>query len=237
MDEFQRSIRSPSRSVGISNVLLYLSAGRTTPKDIAETMGVKPPTVIEYLHKLRKLGVVRLSKKIGKHQHYEINWGKFCKFFLSQGDPSLFMPPALYVILGSRRRPLVEKKFSELCKNKLFHELVSRYLREIVNRHEALLSSLGKEKSKRRKLNYSLSEVFMKFENALLYVELPEKAENSELQQLLDCLREWKELLLFKVDPLTSAAVWALRESAGAFPITKKPALFEFPKREPEEKE
>jgi hypothetical protein len=50
-----------------------------TPTSIAKALHVEPPAVIDQLHKLRKIRVVRLGQKTGKEQHYVIDWEKLAE--------------------------------------------------------------------------------------------------------------------------------------------------------------
>jgi DNA-binding transcriptional ArsR family regulator len=60
-----------------SQVLLQLMEDVDTPTDIAKKLRIKPPSVMEQLGRLRRIGIVRPAEKTGKHQHYAINWDAF----------------------------------------------------------------------------------------------------------------------------------------------------------------
>ena len=55
-------------------VVLLVANGVDNPRSIADALGVKPPTVIYQLRRLRKVKFVKLGAKEGKMQHYEVNW-------------------------------------------------------------------------------------------------------------------------------------------------------------------
>ncbi len=59
-----------------SQVLFQIMLGVDTPTRIAKKLQIEPPAVIDQLHKLRKVLVVRLGEKTGKEQHYGIDWDK-----------------------------------------------------------------------------------------------------------------------------------------------------------------
>ena len=59
-----------------SEVLFQIILGVDTPTRIAKRLHIEPPAVIDQLHKLRKVLVVRLGEKTGKEQHYAIDWDK-----------------------------------------------------------------------------------------------------------------------------------------------------------------
>jgi len=66
----------PLSNVGTSRVLFLLVLGVKTPKALAEKLGVRPPSIIDQLHRLKKVRLARLGKKVGKEQHYEIDWNR-----------------------------------------------------------------------------------------------------------------------------------------------------------------
>ena len=47
-----------------------------TPKQLASTLGIKSPAVIEQLDRLRRIKVVTHGQKTGKEQHYKIDWDR-----------------------------------------------------------------------------------------------------------------------------------------------------------------
>lgn len=69
----------PLASVGCSEVFFQLLLGRKTPKEISERLRTSPPTVVEHLRRLQGLGVVRLGRKEGKFQPYEVDWEGFAR--------------------------------------------------------------------------------------------------------------------------------------------------------------
>jgi predicted transcriptional regulator len=74
----------PLTNPGTSRVLFQLILGVTNPKEIADKLGVLSPTVIQQLHRLRNIGIVRLGEKRGKDQHYEIVSDRLSEIFLSK---------------------------------------------------------------------------------------------------------------------------------------------------------
>jgi|GEM_PF-3720551 len=63
-------------------VLLLIVNGVDNPKSIGEGLGVKPPSVIYQLQRLKRIGLVALGEKEGKIQHYKINWDGLERTFL-----------------------------------------------------------------------------------------------------------------------------------------------------------
>lgn len=53
--------------------------GVDTPTELAETLKIKPPTVMEQLGRLRRIRVVRPGEKTGREQHYVIDWHKLAE--------------------------------------------------------------------------------------------------------------------------------------------------------------
>lgn len=65
----------PLSNPGTSRLLFQLiMIGPMTPTQIAEKLGVKPPSVIDQLVRLRRIQLVKLGKKEGKQQWYQLDW-------------------------------------------------------------------------------------------------------------------------------------------------------------------
>ncbi|MEM2535740.1 MAG: ArsR family transcriptional regulator [Candidatus Hadarchaeales archaeon] len=123
---------SPFASVGVSNVFFKMVLGENTPKAIAEALGTKPSTVVEHLRRLQEMGVVRLGKKEGKYQHYEIDWGKLAKSFLRHSYTLSLLR------VGGRSEELREMEgvAEELGKMEEFRELLRLYFVELAKNME-----------------------------------------------------------------------------------------------------
>ena len=63
-------------------VLLLVANKVDNPKSIADALGIKPPSVMYQLRRLRKVALVELGEKMGKIQHYEVNWDGVGRAFL-----------------------------------------------------------------------------------------------------------------------------------------------------------
>jgi DNA-binding transcriptional ArsR family regulator len=74
---------------GTSNVFCSLLRGNTSPKEIADDLGIKSPSVMEQLERLKELRIVRPDKKEGKYQRYAIDITAFQQLFLYVGSSRL----------------------------------------------------------------------------------------------------------------------------------------------------
>lgn len=63
-------------------MLFQVILGVDTPKAIGDQLRIKPPSVIEHLHRLNRLGVVELGEKKGKEQHYRVKWSRLTRISL-----------------------------------------------------------------------------------------------------------------------------------------------------------
>ena len=77
-------IFDPLTNPGTSRVLFQLIMGVKNPKEIADRLGVLSPTVIQQLHRLRRVGIVRLGEKRGRDQHYDVVWDKLLEILASK---------------------------------------------------------------------------------------------------------------------------------------------------------
>jgi len=65
----------PLSNPGTSRLLFQLiMIGPMTPTQIAEKLGVKPPSVMNQLARLRRVHLVKLGRKEGKQQWYQLEW-------------------------------------------------------------------------------------------------------------------------------------------------------------------
>jgi len=79
ISDFQSVIQDPIPF----KVLLLLVKGVDNPKSISGGLGVKPPSVIYQLQRLKRIGLVALGEKEGKIQHYKISWDGLERTFLT----------------------------------------------------------------------------------------------------------------------------------------------------------
>ena len=118
-------------SEAASSVFFELVLGVDTPRQIADSLRETPPSVIEQLHQLQKAGFVRLGRKEGKFQHYEINWDRFMKECL---DWAPHLTNAIVIASterDEREYAKLEKLKKDLRKNKYFQTLFMNYFRRV----------------------------------------------------------------------------------------------------------
>ncbi len=122
----------PFASVGVSSVFFRMVLGETTPKGIAKSLGTKPSTVVEHLHRLQEMGVVKLGEKEGKYQHYEIDWRGFARAFLRHS----YTLSLLEAGGPGEELEAMREVAKELERMEEFRELLRLYLRELVENME-----------------------------------------------------------------------------------------------------
>lgn len=121
----------PFASVGVSSVFFKMVLGKTNPKQIADSLETSPPTVMGHLHRLKEIGV-KLGRKEGKEQHYEIDWGRFARAFLQRSY-------TLSLLRSSGKKEELEEMkrvMEELGKSEGFRELLKRYLEKLAENME-----------------------------------------------------------------------------------------------------
>jgi DNA-binding transcriptional ArsR family regulator len=71
-------------NVGMSKVFYSILNGSTTSKAISQELKITPPSVMEQLHRLRKVKLVKHGKKDGKYQYYEVDSEGLATLFLNE---------------------------------------------------------------------------------------------------------------------------------------------------------
>jgi DNA-binding HxlR family transcriptional regulator len=123
----------PLRNVGTSRVLYALLEGPNTPTELSKSLRVAPPGVMQQLHRLERIGVVRRGEKRGKSQYYEVVEDGVVKLFLDalEGWVQLWMEARRE--MGEKEPTPSPREMAEvrnaLAKNGCFRRLVRAYLR------------------------------------------------------------------------------------------------------------
>ena len=112
---------------GTSKVFLYLVMGKTSPKAIADGLGIKPPPVIQQLRRLQNLGLVELGTKVGKIQNYKVYWQEFCDRFAKEISTVKLNPGDIRIGLAEDNQK-VDREIEALKDNKYFQKFVNLYL-------------------------------------------------------------------------------------------------------------
>jgi DNA-binding transcriptional ArsR family regulator len=131
-------------------ILLLILSGVTTPKGLAEELGVAPSTVVFHLNRLKRAGILRRAEKIGKFQPYEVDWTCLARAFLNMVSPEL--------ISQKEGAPSIQ----ELAENRYVKMLVEAGLHE--------LSMTSSEVVKLMKIN--MKGFFTEFNRALAKAKL-----------------------------------------------------------------
>lgn len=172
-------------NIGTSIVFYELASGKTRPKEIAESLKMKSPSVVEQLNRLRSTGFVRLGEKIGRNQHYKIDW-RHIAATLPQLCPRLGIIVRLVKLAGRPRyagRALTQQR---LASNKALRRLIEDYLKNL-SEYER---SVGYAEP------VSILDAFKGMEEALLmlYPALRKGIiEGDEVQDLHALLADWYE--------------------------------------------
>ena len=66
---------------GTLRVIETLLNGKTTPTTLAHEMKIRPPSAIDHLRRLQKFGLVKLGRKEGKKQHYDLDLQRLSDLF------------------------------------------------------------------------------------------------------------------------------------------------------------
>ena len=177
----------PFASVRTSDVFFQLVLGRTTPKEIASSLETKPPSVVEHLHKLRGMGIVKLGEKKGKYQHYRIDWRKFAVVFFDHVYTPQVQEAALRLWKENlreemeRERRLLKEVIGELRRSEHFRALLQGYFKGLAEDMDLGLYP-------RR----TVWGAIYCFEDALDCVpSLKKRIKDPELRKLLILLEKW----------------------------------------------
>jgi len=121
---------------GTSIVFYELASGKSRPKEIAESLRVKAPSIIEQLHRLQSSGLVKLGEKMGKEQHYRIDWQHIAAT-LPLLCPKLGIAARVARLSGRPR--YARKNFTQrLTSNKLLPRLIEEYFKNLSEYHRSV---------------------------------------------------------------------------------------------------
>jgi DNA-binding HxlR family transcriptional regulator len=123
----------PLRNVGTSRVLYALLEGPNTPTELSKSLRVAPPGVMQQLHRLERIGVVRRGEKRGKSQYYEVVEDGVVGLFTDALKGWVRLWAEVSRELGQEEAPPdpreVEEAMGTLARNGCFRRLVFAYLR------------------------------------------------------------------------------------------------------------
>lgn len=171
LDTIKMPVFDPFTNVGTSQVFFQMLRGRTNPKAIADALGLQPPPIIQQLRRLQKIEVVRLGKKEGKLQNYDIDMDRFMELFVELAIQEKNTHPLSL-------HPEENDKLRSLVGNEYFRRFIVYYL-----------LNLGPTQT--------ISNASREFEDALLHsrsLVRPRKFDNIEKQQFFDVMRMWKRI-------------------------------------------
>lgn len=171
-------------NVGMSSVFLALASGMKTGKEIASSLDISAPAVIQQIHRLEGLGLVLKGPKQGKFTPYELDWVQVAVLtarnlpaFKSQlddvaEDPSLTIEEKQKILHRSER----------LGQNHAFVRFVQRYFAQAGQYY-------FKEQGQRIP---SLARLIQEMDTAIrgLYLEISEMPETVEADELVRLFRE-----------------------------------------------
>ena len=161
----------PFSNLGTSKVFYELLSGPKSPKQIADSLGIKPPPVIEQLRRLQKIGVVQIGKKNGKFQNYEINFEKFLELFIDRALREKRTYP-------SNLHADEIKKIKSLKSNEYFKKFIVNYLKNLDS-------------------PMTIADAANEFEDGLLHsgtLDRNRKFNDSEMQEFFNTMRLWRKI-------------------------------------------
>ncbi len=204
---------------GTSNVFCSLLRGNTSPKEIADDLGIKSPSVMEQLERLKELEIVRLDKKEGKYQRYAIDGATFQQLFLYVGSSrlKLFLKRRDWTNIPQAKKiveilSLAQDVTPEHCLNLILDDLSEdkRFEQFILNYVKARFTH-PKDKPK------TLARIMLEFEeglkDAFLRREWNKKPLGREATSFLGLIEAWHFCLTQSITMSGSAALDALNET------------------------
>ncbi len=114
-----------------------------TPKQLASTLGIKPPAVIEQLDRLRRIKVVTHGRRIGKEQHYAIDWDRLTELTIRR---ALRLPQLRFGKQGASNlagRYLKYVKFRDFVRNWI--EQSVRHSGSLLMRHALTFADVSED--------------------------------------------------------------------------------------------
>jgi len=177
----------PLTNIGTSQVFYQILNGRKNPKAIADALGTQPPPVIQQLRRLQKIKVIKLGRKEGKFQNYEIRWNNFLTLFIDRSMQEREWRKKELIREGDI--PIEydydledQDKIKTLKNNRYFKRLIQLYLQ---NMSESKQSSRS-----------TISQIIDNFENTLQQsgaFKRSRKIEDPEKQDFFNKMRLWHE--------------------------------------------
>jgi len=125
---------NPLRNVGTTRVFYELVAGPKTVTELSDCLKVAPPGVMQQLHRLERIGVVRRGEKRGKSQYYELVEEGVVKLFLDALEEWVRLWMGARREMGEKEQTPTTRKIAEvkdaLAKNGCFRRLIFAYIRK-----------------------------------------------------------------------------------------------------------
>ena len=172
----------PLTNWGTSKVFYGLIRNSSTPKQISELLDISPPAVIDQLRRLQRIGIVKLGKKIGKFQHYEIDWTRFAEVLLDR-SPRLNKVFSAFSqsIQGKALDPSKTWWGNKLSKSQIFQNIIIEYFKDATE----TLSDEGKVRI------YDLIESFEETLIGIYPFLKKENVKDEETNEFLSALQYW----------------------------------------------
>jgi len=196
-------IFDPLTNPGTSRALFQLILGVKNPKEIADRLGVLSPTVIQQLHRLRRIGIVRLGEKRGRDQHYDIVWDRLLEIFMSKVIKFTQLDLKEQKIDDVFRRQFLEKeRFREFLQSYLYNRLsltpfsVIVYnnvtISDLMEDFQATIGAMLSNEALKKKIQASVVDEKSKefLENLLLWYDLVRHVAPISQQAFLSSLKQ-----------------------------------------------
>ena len=204
---------------GTSNVFYSLLRGNTSPKEIADDLGIKSPSVMEQLERLKELRIVKLDKKEGKYQRYAIDHATFLQLSLYVGSSrlKLFLKRRDWASIPQARGileilSLAQDVTPEHCLNRILDPLSGdKCFEQFIFNYVKARFTHPKDKPK------TLARMMLEFEEGLKDAfprrEWNKKSRDQQIVSFLRSIEAWYFCLTQSMTMSGSAVLGALNES------------------------
>ncbi len=204
---------------GTSSVFGSLLRGNNSPKEIADDLGIKSPSVMEQLERLKELRIVRLDKKEGKYQRYAIDGTTFQQLFLYVGSNrlKLFLKRRDWTNIPHAKKileilSLAQDVTPEHCLNLILDHLsVDNCFEQFIFNYVKARFIHPKDKPK------TLARMMMEFEEGLKEAfpkrEWDKKSRDQQIVRFLRSIEAWYFCLTQSITVSGSAVLGALNET------------------------
>lgn len=165
----------------------------TYGRKIAKILGIKPPTVNDYIRALEKMGLIKKGKR-GQEQNYEVDWNNFFDFLskLIENDFKLIEKNLSKHIFKSEIKINFKSQFDKLIKH-LPKSLIIKFYKKYGSQINQILNS--------KEACISLYEIHYPFFNSIYHLSLRnEKALKNFFSKSWESLKVYSYLVNLQLE-------------------------------------